>query len=117
MAGVDDWYTDPNLNRFVDGIDIGENCPAANQNNALRAVMAAVKRKFEQVTGGTSSPGQTIEYVTKTNGTFANQPKVENRGGIVHHADSAFASARIFVQPAGGSIPSGMANGDILIEL
>jgi hypothetical protein len=40
---VQDWSTTAGSNTTVDGIDIAENCAAANINNAIRAVMANVR--------------------------------------------------------------------------
>lgn len=40
---VSDWSTTPNSNDNIGGINIAENCPAANLNNAIRTVMAQVK--------------------------------------------------------------------------
>lgn len=40
---VADWNTDPNLNTFISGINIAENCPAANINNAIRQAMADIR--------------------------------------------------------------------------
>ena len=39
---VPDWSTDPNANISVGGINIAENCPAGNVNNALRELMAEI---------------------------------------------------------------------------
>jgi hypothetical protein len=107
---VQDWSTDPNQNTSVDGINIAENCPPGNLNNALRAIMAAVRAAFSNVPNG-------ADYVTKSNGSFANQPAVSGRGAILHHNDPSNASGRIFIQAAGGTAPVGMVNGDFLIEV
>ncbi|SES08769.1 hypothetical protein [Sphingobium sp. YR768] len=37
---VADWNTDPSLNTSIGGINIAENCPAGNVNNAIRELMA-----------------------------------------------------------------------------
>ena len=39
---VSDWSEDPDQNDLVLGIDIGENCPADNVNNAMRVIMAQI---------------------------------------------------------------------------
>ena len=39
---VSDWDTTANNNTDVGGINIAENCPAANVNNAMREIMAQV---------------------------------------------------------------------------
>lgn len=44
---VSDWSATADENTTVDGIDIAEHCPAKNMNDALRAVMAALKTKCD----------------------------------------------------------------------
>lgn len=44
---VQDWSATADENTTVDGINIAEHCPAKNMNNALRAVMAALKTKCD----------------------------------------------------------------------
>lgn len=44
---VSDWSATADENTSIDGINIAEHCPAKNMNNALRAVMAALKTKCD----------------------------------------------------------------------
>lgn len=44
---VSDWSAVADENTTVDGINIAEHCPAKNMNDALRAVMAALKAKCD----------------------------------------------------------------------
>lgn len=44
---VQDWSATADENTSIDGINIAEHCPAKNMNNALRAVMAALKTKCD----------------------------------------------------------------------
>lgn len=44
---VSDWSATADENTTVDGINISEHCPAKNMNDALRAVMAALKTKCD----------------------------------------------------------------------
>lgn len=44
---VDDWSTTAADNTDIASIDIAENCPAANMNNAWREGMAQIKTKFD----------------------------------------------------------------------
>lgn len=55
---VSDWSVTPNSNDNVGGINIAENCAAANLNNAIRTVMAQIKTYTL-----TAEPGAI--YVTK----------------------------------------------------
>jgi len=44
---VSDWSATADENTSIDGINIAEHCPAKNINNAIRAVMAALKNKCD----------------------------------------------------------------------
>lgn len=44
---VSDWSATADENTSIDGINISEHCPAKNMNDALRAVMAALKTKCD----------------------------------------------------------------------
>lgn len=44
---VHDWSATADENTSIDGINIAEHCPAKNMNDALRAVMAALKTKCD----------------------------------------------------------------------
>lgn len=44
---VSDWSANADENTSIDGISIAEHCPAKNMNDALRAVMAALKSKCD----------------------------------------------------------------------
>lgn len=44
---VSDWSAVADENTTIDGINIAEHCPAKNMNDALRAVMAALKTKCD----------------------------------------------------------------------
>lgn len=47
MASTDDWSTNPNDNITIGGINIAENCPAGNLNNAIREMMSELKVKLD----------------------------------------------------------------------
>lgn len=107
---VSDYSTTPASNTSISGINIAEGCAAGNVNGAFRQLMADVRVMFNglPVVSG---------YMPVTGGTFSGtQPIYSGRGAYLHHNSSAMASGRIFLQASGGSVPSGMASGDILFE-
>lgn len=114
MAGPGDLSATPGSNTTIGGINIGENCPAENVNDALRYMAAMVRQTWDAAQSAGGGDGG-AEYVTKANGVFSNQPSVQNRGAVLHHASSGNGSGRVFVQAIGGTPPP-MSNGDILIE-
>lgn len=46
---VQDWSATPDENTTIDGLDIAEHCPAKNINDAIRSVMASVKKNDASV--------------------------------------------------------------------
>lgn len=106
---VQDYQTTPGANTTIGGINIGENCPPENLNDALRQLMADVKIMYNGFTGSTS-------YAPINAPQFIGQPSVKDRGAILHHRSGSYASGQVHVINAGQAIPA-MQNGDILIEL
>lgn len=106
---VADWSTTPSANTTISGIDIAENCAAGNINGAIRQLMADVRVFYNGVPA-------TANLVTKTGGVFTGNPRFDARGGYLYHDSSSNLSGRIFIQATGGSVPSGMADGDFLLE-
>lgn len=106
---VSDYSTTPSANVTISGINIAEDCPAANLNNAIRQMMADVRVFYDGVPVAAN-------FVLKTGGVFTGNPTFNGRGGYLYHDSSANASGRIFIQAAGGSVPAGMADGDWLAE-
>lgn len=106
---VSDYSTTPGSNTSISGINIAEGCPAGNINGSIREMMADIRAMYDALPDVSS-------FVTKTGGTFTGNPIFQGRGGYLYHDASTNASGRIFIQPIGGAVPSGMANGDWLLE-
>jgi purine nucleoside permease len=108
MARFSDWSETPSLNTTIAGIDISENCSPANMNNMGREIMSACKFQDENKADGTL-------YVTKANSILSDNATAVDKGGVLHHNNTANASANVFVQAAGGTPPA-MLDGDFLFE-
>lgn len=108
---VQNWSPIASQNTTVDGINIAENCPPGNINNAIRAVMASVRVMYSEL----PAAGNASTFMPKSGGAFTGNPTYNGRGGYLHFADPGLTSGRIFVQADGGTPPA-MSNGDILIE-
>ena len=84
---IPDYNISPNLNTQISGINIAENCPPGNMNNAIRQMMSDVKAFYDNAGGGTVLPA------------------TESRSGKVELATSAEAVAGLdatrAVHPAG----------------
>ena len=61
---VSDWSATADENTSIDGINIAEHCPAKNMNDALRAVMAAVKNESDALQSDLGT------YLRKSGGTM-----------------------------------------------
>lgn len=63
---VSDWSATADDNTSIDGINIAEHCPAKNMNDALRAVMAALKTKCDALDATDNSLRRVPEISTVT---------------------------------------------------
>jgi len=104
---VSDYNMDPALNITISGINIAENCPPANLNNAIRQMMADVKGLQGEIP-------DTSALAPKAAAVFeGTQPRFTGRGAMLHHNDSANASGRMHVLQEGSATPS-LTNGDVV---
>lgn len=106
---VQDWSTNPAENTSIDGVNIAEGCAAANVNDAIRRVMASTRVFYDDVP-------VTSSLMPVSGGVFTGNPTYSGRGGYLYHNSSSNTSGLVFIQASGGSVPSGMANGDLLLE-
>lgn len=107
---VSDYSTTPSENISISGTNIGENCPPAGMNNAVRQLMADIRVFSDGVPSADT-------LVTKAAAVFeGTQPVYTGRGAYFHHSASALSSGRWFIQPSGGTVPAGMLPGDWLAE-
>ena len=95
---VTDWSIDPSQNVTIDGINIAENCPAGNLNNAIRSVMGSVRVAFNGVPS-------TNNLVAKSGGVFTGNPIHGGRGGYLHFAAPALVDGRVHILPEGAARP------------
>lgn len=106
---VQDWSATAANNTAIDGINIAEGCPPGNLNGMGRSIMAAVRVMYDDLPS-------VAGYMPVSGGTFSGtQPIYTGRGAFLHHNTASYTSGRIFVQASGGSTPSGMVSGDLLL--
>ena len=86
---VQDWSAVADENTTIDGIDIAEHCPAKNINNAIRSVMASVKKNDASVVH--TADAETITGAK----TFAQGP---------YATITTLSGADITLDPAQGSL-------------
>ena len=109
---VSDWSDVPASNTTIDAVTIGESCPPANVNNALRAIMAGTRTFYDTflalvmtVAGKLSAAGAVFT------GT---QPIYTGEGAVLHNVDSSNASGRVSMLATGAALPTSPGNGDIV---
>ena len=75
---VQDWSATADENTSIDGINIAEHCPAKNINNAIRSVMASVKKNDASVvhTAGAETITGTKTFTETIAGTAAAAEKL-----------------------------------------
>ena len=107
MAGFASYSTTPASNTSVGGINIAENCPAANINNALRAIMADAAAEHAALPDVTT-------LVPKSGAVFTTNPTLTSSGGYLHNANAAQIGGTVSVLPTGTALPASPAEGDFV---
>lgn len=103
-VNVSDWSTTPSSNTSVDGINIAENCPPDNMNNAVRAIMAGVRGLYDTVTSlSTTVSGKLSAAGAVFSGT---RPIYTAEGAFINFADTAYTSGKAAVLPDGAADPT-----------
>lgn len=90
----------PASNISCNGINIGENCPAANVNNVVRQLMADGKELSDTVAAINVS-----SYMPITGGFFTNDISRATAGAYLFHANVAMQSGVIYTQPISSALP------------
>lgn len=102
---VSDWSSTADNNTTLEGISIAEDCPAANVNNVIRAIAAAIKTFSGTVlTSGAS-------YLPLAGGTVTGQITRSGAGGYLYNAASAQGGGAVYVVPTGTALPSSPQEG------
>ena len=100
----------PSANLTIAGASIAEGATAPGTVNlAIRQLMADGRALFDLFDGIDLST-----FAPLASPRFTGQPTVAGRGAVLHLANSANASGRVFVQASGAAKPT-MSNGDILL--
>jgi hypothetical protein len=106
---VSSWSTNPALNVTVNGVNIAENCPPGNLNDAARAIMAGVATLRDSIPS-------TAGFAPLTGAVFTStQPRYTGAGAYLFNASSGNTSGRVSFLPEGSALPTGAANGDIAL--
>jgi hypothetical protein len=106
-----DYSATPASNTTINGINIAENCPAANVNNALRQIAADGKSLSDTVAGISTST-----LMPKSGGAFTGTITFSGAGAFLYHANSAQVGGKVYIQPVATALPSSPAEGTIVFQ-
>ena len=106
-----DYSLTPASNTTINGINIAENCPAANVNNALRQIAADGKSLSDTVAGISTST-----LMPKSGGAFTGTITRSGAGGYWYHASSSQATGPVYTQPVATALPSSPAEGTVVLQ-
>lgn len=101
----------PEENTSLNGINIAENCAAANINNALRQ-LAADGKELATTVGAISVAG----YMPLAGGAFTGPITRSGAGGYLHHNAASLTSGAVYVQLSTADLPSSPAEGTIVFQ-
>lgn len=106
-----DYSITPASNTSIQGINIAENCPAANVNNVLRQFAADGKDLANTV-----AAIDTTTLMPKSGGAFTGSITRSSAGGYWYHANSAQAGGVVYIQPVATALPSSPAEGTVVLQ-
>lgn len=94
-----DYSTTPSENVSIAGINVAENCPAGNMNDAVRQLMADGKGLANTVGGLTGA-------MPASGGAFTGDITRQGQGGYLHHAAAALIDGQVHFLPVGSARPA-----------
>lgn len=96
----------PAANISCNGINIGENCPAANVNNVLRQLMADGKELADTV-----SLISVSSYLPLVGGSVTGNIVRSGAGPHLFHMNGSFSVGSVYIQQQAASLPSSPGEG------
>lgn len=103
------YSTTPASNVSINGINIAENCAAANVNNALRQLAADGRSLYDAVAAINVSG-----LMPYTGGAFTGQITRSGCGGYFYNANGAQGGGKISFLSSGSPLPSSSTEGDMV---
>ena len=102
------YSTSPASNISCNGVNIDENCPAANVNNVIRQLMADGKELSDTVAAISVS-----SYMPLTGGAF-NGNVIQSGGGAYLYHNTPNRYGAVYIQQSASALPSSPAEGTIV---
>ena len=101
----------PASNTSINGINIAENCPAANVNNALRQLASDGRELYDTVNG--ISVGS---YMPLSGGAFTGSVTKSGNGAFWYFNSSSLVGGAVYVQPSSSALPTSPAEGTVVLQ-
>lgn len=101
MAAFATYSTVPASNVSIRGVNVAENCPAANMNDVARA-LAAEGRELYNLVAAINVSG----YMPLSGGVFTGAITLNGAGAYRYNASSSLASGATYFLPSGSARPS-----------
>ena len=95
------YSTTPASNVSINGINIAENCPAPNVNDALRQICADGRELYNTVVAIDVS-----SYLPLAGGTMTGNISRSGAGSHLYYASNTLISGAVHVQPAASALPT-----------
>ena len=105
------YSTTPASNISINGINVGENCAAANINDAIRQLMADGRTLYNTVSGI-----DLTLYMPKAGGAFSGTITRATAGAYPYWASSSLTGGAMYVQASATALPSSPAEGTIVFQ-
>jgi hypothetical protein len=99
--------TDPNVNTSIGGINVAEQCPSENINDAIRWLAAAIATLK-------AAGVDTSAFMSKGGGVFTGNPTYQGQGGYLHNVSQVGGGAVSYL-PGGSALPASGQDGDMVI--
>jgi hypothetical protein len=110
MAAFATYSTTASANVTFGAINIAENCPAANVNDALRAIAAEGRQLYDLVAAINTS-----NLMPKSGGAFTGNITKSGSGGYLYHVTSSMSGGKIYTQTVGTALPSSPEEGTMVL--
>lgn len=111
MSAFSEFSTTPSANTSAGGLNIAENCPAANVNDVIRFILSAGKELNALVAAISTST-----LMPKSGGAFTGGITRSGGGAYHYFASSSLNGGATYVQASSAALPSSPAEGTIVYQ-
>lgn len=111
MAAFATYSTTASANTSIRGVNVAENCPAANINDVARGLAAEGRELYDIVNAINVS-----SYMPLAGGAFTGSITRSGAGAYLHHNNSSLTGGAVYVQLTSDSLPSSPAEGTIVFQ-